>query len=76
MQSFDFLLEPWRVYLVLLVALVLIFAARRTHPLVTITVLTRFSWAVMVLQFAIGIWALFGFPLLGPSLVQESLRAE
>jgi len=71
MQSFDFLLEPWRVYLVLLVALVLIFAARRTHPLVTIAVLTRFSWVVMVLQFAIGIWALFGFPLLGPSLFKN-----
>jgi hypothetical protein len=71
MPAIDFLLVPWRVYLVLVLVLVAIFAARRTHPIVTIAVLTRFSWVVMIVQFAIGIWALFGFPLLGPSLFKN-----
>jgi hypothetical protein len=71
MPTLDFLLAPWRVYLVLLLVLVAIFAARRTHPIVTIVVLTRFSWLVMIVQFAIGIWALYGFPLLGPSLFKN-----
>src|SRR5580704_15023494 len=71
MTPFDLLLEPWRVYLLLLVIFVSIFAARRTHPVVTILVLTRYSWAMMVVQFAIGLIALVGFPLIGPSLFKN-----
>ena len=71
MPPIDRLLEPWRVYLLLLVIITAIFAARRTHPMLTILVLTRYSWAMMVLQFAIGLIALFGFPLVGPSLFKN-----
>ncbi len=61
MMSFDFLLGQWKVYVVLVAVLVAVFAARRTHPILTIAVLTRFSWAMMVVQFAIGLWALWAF---------------